>query len=209
MKNGLLFGVLLACLSAQAQSTNDAERLRISQQRAALETGFEREDTACYKKFLVTNCLNEVNIRRRDALADLRRQEISINDEERKARGAEQVQKTEDKASLENQQQEADQRAEAVKRSESRIANDQQKNADRVKAESSEKANAEAAAAKLKSSQGKEVGRTAKQGAAAEEVKKYNERLDKAKDRRERLARDKASQTKPPANPLPSPQQTN
>ena len=138
-------------------------------------------------------------------MADLRRQEISINDQERKARGAEQVQKTEDKASPEKQQQEADRRAEAMRDFEARMAREKQKNTDRLKLESNEKSNLETAVARAKGAQNKEAGRTVKQAAAAEELKKYNERLEKAKERQARIAKDKASQANPSANPLPAP----
>ncbi|MBC7647838.1 MAG: hypothetical protein H7197_01765 [Vitreoscilla sp.] len=205
MKKLMTFCVLIVGLSAHAQTTNDAERLRISTSRAELESGFSREDTACYKKFLVNNCLDEVKIRRRDALADLRRQETSINDQERKAKGAEQIQKTEDKASPEKQQEEADRRAEALRDFDARMAREKQKNADRLKLESNEKANLEAAGARSKGAQDKQAGRTAKQAAAAEELKKYNDKMEKAKDRQARIARDKASQTSAPVAPLPAP----
>jgi hypothetical protein len=207
MKNWTVFCLMTVCLSAfaQTQDNNDAERLRISTQRAALEADLSREDTACYKKFLVNNCLNAVRARRVDALADLRRQEILINDRERKARGAEQIQKTEDKASLEKQQQEADRRAEALKDFEARMASEKQKNAARLKVESGEKANLDAANARTKSAQDKQADRTAKQAAASAEAKKYDEKIEKAKDRQARVAREKASQTKAPADPLPLP----
>lgn len=200
---GLLSGLLLSSLTVLAQTSNDAERLRISNERAALEAGFSREDAACYQKFLVNNCLDEIKIRRRDAMADLRRQEISINDQERKARGAEQIQKTEDKASPEKQQQEADRRAEAIRDFADRTAREAEKNTARATAAANEKASLDATDARIKGAQAKDAGRTAKQAASAEEVKKYNERLQKAKDRQARIAREKASQTKTPANPLP------
>ncbi len=206
MKKLLLSGLLLASLSVLAQTSNDAERLRITNERAALEEGFGREDTACYQKFLVNNCLGEVKIRRRDALADLRRQEISINDQERKARAAEQIQKTEDKASPARQQEEADKRAQALRDFDARVERDRQKNVARLKLESSEKANLDAAGARLKAAQDKASGRTARQAAAAEELKKYNEKLEKSKDRQARVAREKASQTKEPSKPLLAPE---
>ena len=209
MKKWIVFYALMACLCANAQTNNDAkndtERLRISSERVVLEDGFKREDTACYKKFWVNNCLDEVKARRSDAMADLRRQEIAINDQERKANAAEQVQKTEDKASPEKQQQDADKRAEALKQNEERSARDKQKNADRVKAELNEKKNLEAATSRAKGSLDKAAGRNAKQAAAAEEVKKYNERLERAKDRQARMASDKAKQAKTPASSLPVP----
>ena len=200
----LFSSLMLPGMTTLAQISNDAERLRISTERAALEAGFIREDTACYQKFLVNHCLDEVKIRRREAMADLRRQENLINDQDRKAKGAEQIQKTEDKASPEKQQEEADKRAEAVRDFDARMARDRQKNADRLKLESDEKANLETAAARAKGAQNKETGRTAKQAAVAEELKKYNERLQKAKDRQARIAKDKASQANAPSNPLPA-----
>lgn len=193
---------------AQAQTTADAERLRIGTERAKLEASFTLEDTACYKKFLVNNCLGEVKIRRRETLADLRRQEISLDDQERKIKGAEQIQKTEDKASPEKQQQEADRRAEALKEYEARLEREKQKNADRATAQANEKANektnADASAGRAKSSQDKAGARAIRQAATTEEVKKYSERLEKAKERQARYARDQASQTKPASKPLPT-----
>jgi len=188
-----------------AQISNDAERLRISKERAVLEAGFNRENAACYQKFLVNNCLDEVKVRRHEAFTDLRRQEISIDDQERKAKGAEQLQKTEDKASLEKQQEEADRRAQAMRDSDARMERERQKNADRVKLESNEKSSLETAAAKAKDAQNKQAGRTAKQAAAAEEVKKYNERLEKAKERQARIAKNRTRQSSPSASPLPAP----
>ena len=209
MKKQLLL-ILMSSLSlfggvVFAQTSNDAERLRISKERAVLEAGFNRENAACYQKFLVNNCLDEVKVRRQEAFTDLRRQEISIDDQERKAKGAEQLQKTEDKASLEKQQAEADKRAQALRDSDARMEREQQKNADRLKLESNEKSNLETAAAKAKDAQNKQAGRTAKQAAAAEEVKKYNERLEKAKERQARIAKDRAGQSSPSASPLPAP----
>ncbi len=201
----LMSSLLLSGGIVVAQTFNDAERLRIAKERAELEAGFNREDAACYKKFLVNRCLDEVKIRRQDAFADLRRQEISIDSQERKARGADQLQSTEDKASPEKQQAEADRRAQAMRDSDARIEREQQKNADRLKMEANEKSNLETAAAKAKGAQNKQASRTGKQATTAEEVKKYNERLEKAKERQARIARDKASQPNPSAAPLPSP----
>lgn len=205
MKKWIVSTLLISCFGVQAQTSSDAERLRISAERSSLEAAFALEDTACYKRFLVNSCLDEVKARRRDALADLRRQEIVLNDEARKAKAAEQLQKTEDKSAPEKLQQEADKRAQAVKDFEDRMARDKQKAVDRETLQAGEKARSEAAAGRIKSNQGKEASRTTKQAAAAEELKKYNERQEQAKERQARYARDKASQTKAPANPLPAP----
>ena len=205
MKKWIVLGLLVTCFGVQAQTSTDAERLRISTERTKLDAAFALEDTACYKRFLVNNCLDEVKTRRRDALADLRRQEIVLNDEARKIKATEQLQKIEDKSAPEKLQQESDRRAQAVKDFDDRMARDKQKVADREVLQAGEQAKSDAAASRLKGNQEKQAGRTAKQGRAAEERRKYNERQEQAKERLARHARDKASQVKAPAKPLPLP----
>ena len=205
MKKAIAFGLVLASFAAQAQSNSDKERLRISTERARLEAAFTLEDAACYKRFLVNNCLDEVKVRRRDALANFRRQDIVLNDEARKAKAAEQIQKTEDKSAPEKLQQDTDKRAQAVKDFDDRMARDKQKIADRDALQAGEKSKSDAAAGRMKGNQDKEAGRTAKQALAAEELRKYNDRQEQARQRQARYAKDKASQAKAPAKPLPAP----
>ena len=246
-KTTLLFLLLTCCLLASAQPVagvatafgattqvvRDGERERINTERARLETGFTAEDIACYKKFLTNKCLAEVKVRRDAVMADFRRQEISLDQQERKEKGAEQIRKTEEKFSAEKQQEAADKRATALKENEARLEREkqkfadrasmqsneksntdaaakrlkdsQQKFADRASMQSNEKSNTDAAAKRLKDSQQKADRRKSKQAASAEEVRKFNERLKKAKERQSRYERDLANQTKPPANPLPKP----
>lgn len=185
--------------------TPDVERVRINAERTKLEAGFNLENVACYKKFLVNSCLGEIKLRHRDALADLRRQEIALSALDRKAKGAEQVKKTEEKSSPEKQQQDAEKRATALKDIQARIDRDKQKTADRADARLSEQTNKDALAKRIRSNQDKAVVRDNKQAAAAEEVKKFTERQDKAKERRAQHDRDQLNQTKT-AQPLPVPQ---
>lgn len=183
-----------------------AERTRIDAERARLTSGFAAEDAACYRKFMVNNCLDKVKLRREEALADLRRQEISLNAQERKAKGAEQIRKTEEKASPEMQQEAAEKRAAAIKDFASRMARDKQKIADRAALESNEKTNSEASSNRTKANQGKAVERSSKQAGSAAEVRKYNERVDKAKERQAQYDRDQATQNKPAVKSLPTPE---
>ena len=210
MKKWLVLILLMACFGVKAQmgsnSSNDAERLRISVDRSRLQAAFVLEESVCYKRFLVNDCLKELKVKRRDALADLRRQEIVLNDETRKAKAAVQLQKTEDKLSLEKLQQEADKRAQEVKDFEDRVERDKQKKANREALKAGEKGKSDAVASRIKSNQDKNAGRAAKQTAAAEGLKKYNKRLQQSEERRAKYAREKASQTKAPAQPLPAPQ---
>ena len=191
-------------LPAAQPMTPDAERLRINAQRTRLETGFGLESAACYQKFLVNRCLDGIKLRRRETLADLRRQEIALNALDRQAKAAGQIRKTEEKSSLENQQQDAEKRAVALADFQVRMNREEQKNAVRAQAQVNESANSQALAERIKSQQDKVMARSSKQTAAAEEVRKFNERQEKAKERQIQRDAKLLSQAKS-AQPLPTP----
>ena len=184
----------------------ETERARISAERVSLEAVFLTEDVACYKKFAVNNCLGKVNSRRREALADLRRQEISLNDEERRLKGAEQLRRTEEKSSPERQQEAASSRAKALEDAQSRLERDKNKQQERAAVPSKARANSDASAAKLRSSQQKAQARSDKQAAAAEEAKKFNDRQKESQARRAQHESERLKQVKPPAKSLPLPE---
>lgn len=189
-----------------AQTARDVQRGRIGAERMRLQSAIAADEAACHRKFLANNCLDKVRLGSREALAELRRQEIALNDQERKTRAAAQIQKTEAKSSPEKQQETAERKAAALKDFDARMAHEKEKSAGRETAQSNEKSNSDAAAGRARGNQEKAVGRTAKESAAAEEVKKFNERLEKAKDRQQRHDREQAAQTKAAAKPLPQPQ---
>jgi colicin import membrane protein len=205
---GLLCGLVLA---SQAQtpelsaSSTAVERQRIASERVRLEAGFSAEDAACYDKFLVNNCLDKVRVRRNEAMADLRRQEILLNDQDRRLKGAEQIRKTEEKSSPASQQEAANRRAEALSDFQGRAEREKQKSLDRADAAAGEKASGDAAAARLQENQNKATARSAKQAAAAEQTKKYQERQREAAERKARHDAEQLRQTKPPAASLPLP----
>jgi colicin import membrane protein len=193
---------------AAEPGNTETERARISAERARLEAGFLAEDVACYKKFAVNSCLGKVNARRREALADLRRQEISLNDEERRIKGAEQLRRTEEKSSPERQQEAASSRAKALEDAQSRQERDKNKQQERAAAPSKAKANSDASAAKIKSNQQKAQARSDKQAVAAEEAKKFNDRQKESQARRVQHESERIKQTKPPAKSLPLPEKS-
>jgi colicin import membrane protein len=73
-----------------------SELARIQSERKVVEGRAAIDEAGCYQRFAVNDCLHDVRAQRRAALQDLRRQEISINDAERKARGAAQAQRADD-----------------------------------------------------------------------------------------------------------------
>ena len=103
LASSLSFLLCLTLLApyARAQSESDteetftlrdqAERERIRQTRASQQALFMSQEAQCYARFAVNDCLIEIRARRRVILGDLRRQEISLNDVQRKRRGADQL----------------------------------------------------------------------------------------------------------------------
>ena len=84
-------------LAAQTEAERELElreaqqREWIAQTRAQYGAQFRAQEIACYQRFAVNDCLNESRRTEREVLADLRRQEILINDAQRKRRAAGQL----------------------------------------------------------------------------------------------------------------------
>jgi len=212
---GILFFLVLIAEAALAQSGElasrtsliDAQRQQISVERSRLEAGFAVEEAGCHQKFLVNACLDKVHTRRRQTMAELRRQEILLNDEERKIKGAEQIRKTEEKSSPESLSQDADQRAKALDAYQSRLVREKDKQQNRSAAEMNEKAARNANTEKILANQKKNLARIEKQAKAAEDAKKFNEREQEAQRRRAQHETEQLKRSKPPAKPLPLPDQ--
>jgi len=183
----------------------ELERARLQEQRDRAGAAYDKEEAACYRKFAVTDCLAEVRGRRREALADLRRQEISLNSVERKRKGADQLVRIEEKSSLQVLQAEADKRAEALDAHKERQERANQKASERLDATSNQanalRENQQAAEARAQASE----ARARKAASITEEQKKYNDKLIEARERR--ASRNKSAAEKPPATakPLPDP----
>ena len=196
----------VAQIAAAATANPDVERTRIADERARLEAGFLTEDAACYQRFFVNNCLDETNTRRRETLAALRTQEIQLNEQERKLRGAEQIRRIEEKASTENRQLEVDRRARAESSDQSRLTGQKEKQQSRTKAQAAEQANSEARTERLRANQQKKQARSDRQAAEAAETARYDARQKEAEARRAQNAREQLQRAKPAAKPLPLPQ---
>lgn len=96
---------LIFCGAANGQNTPqngpmkaEVELARIRSQQAEIEATYAADERGCYQKFAVYDCIGQARVTRREALADLRRQELAINAAEAKRRGAEQLSKTEERA---------------------------------------------------------------------------------------------------------------
>jgi colicin import membrane protein len=91
-----------------------AERDRITQERQRASAQHDTAKVNCYQKFQVNDCLSQARREHNAMQSDLKRQEISLNDLQRKRRGAEQLRKVEEKTSPERQEEIAQRRGKAL-----------------------------------------------------------------------------------------------
>lgn len=199
-----VLGLPLGSLS-QEDEGSAAQRARIAAERGQAEATYQAQEKECYRKFAVTDCLNAAKAERRQVLADLRRQEISLNDAERKRKAAEHLRSIEQRSSSEKQRQQANQGAKGLGEYREREALAARKAADKASADASRPARAAAQqeeVARRQAEAGADRSRRAEE--AAQNVKRRKERLAQAEERR--ASRDKrlAERTKPPADPLPT-----
>lgn len=200
------FALLLIVLSAFAQPTDtatgsksqplldiEAERSRIQAERAREEARYQTEEAACYAKFAVTDCIRHVRVHRREALDELRRQTLALNDAERKRKALEQIERIKEKSSAQRMEEEAARRLEAREA--------QQEREDRA----TQKA---AASMKTKSGlDGERAQKTVEQGRTAADVAKdqqqYNDKLKEAQEHRANWEKSNKEKSGTPKKTLP------
>jgi hypothetical protein len=205
----VLTPLLMACLAglahAQEGAADQVERDRISRERAAVHAAHEQAVAQCFQQFVVSDCRARADRVQRDALADLRRQEATLNDAERRRAGAAQMQRLEARQS-------AAREAEAANRRERALADQ----ADREQRASSKMQAREQAATSAQGRVADQVSREQSQAAAdrerearaarvGDERRRYEDRQADAQARREKRLKTPAPGAKPPAQPLPVP----
>lgn len=182
-------------LPADAQAPDEeAERARIATERGRIEAEFGQAQRACYRKFAVNDCLDEANGRRRDALAELRRQELTLDDARRKRNAAERI-------------RELDERRDARAR---------ERDEARAKAQADERERQERAASKAADAQRnqEQARKRAEQAARGpeerqqpdteENLRRHRERVNEAQEHKAKVQQ-RAAQEGPPAKSLPLP----
>lgn len=174
--------------NASARDASErAERARISLERKRVSAEHDAAKIDCYQKFRVNDCLSQARNTHNGQQADLKRQEISLSDLQRKRRGAEQLRKVEEKTSPERQEEIAQQRGKAL----AFDANRQQRQSERpneraapvAKATRGPKPKPEAKAARAPRAAGQ-----APQARSSNAAEKQARQKSKAVDRQERIA---------------------
>ena len=128
----------LAATSAEPQSFQ-TDRDRINGERRAADAQYDKVVALCEKRFLVTPCVNEAKAQRRTVKDDLQRQEVNVDDRERRARASDAVTRVAERNSA------AEQQTRAVK-SQRAVSDDAQRQA-RAKERAEQTAERERAAA--------------------------------------------------------------
>ena len=80
--------LLLGCGTAASAGSDAAERERIANERAVIETRYAEERLACQKNFVVTSCVDAARRREREELGRLRREEALLDEAQRRQRAA-------------------------------------------------------------------------------------------------------------------------
>jgi hypothetical protein len=207
MKSLLVLVVLGLPLASRSQEDpgEAAQRERIAAERSRAEAVFRTQEKACYRKFAVNDCLNAAKAQRRQVLADLRRQEISLNDARRKRKAAEHLQSIDQRSSADRQRQQAQERARALGAQRDREALADRKAADRAAADASRPARAAAQQEEVARKQAEAAAdRSRRAKEAAQNVKRRNERLAEARERKSSRDKRLAERRKPLADPLPA-----
>ncbi len=207
-----LFFWLAAASLAQAALAQDvdtaaaAERARIAAERSQVEARFRTDEKYCYGIFAVNDCLSAARARRREAMSDLRRQEISLNDADRKRKGAERQRAIEERPAPEDRPPKAEQAAKGTADHRAPGARAAQKAADHAQAETSNAASARERQrqAQLKASE-KNAERIRRAEEAAQNAKRQKEQQAEAEAHRASVKKRLAERKKPPAHPLPAP----
>ncbi|MBC7681624.1 MAG: hypothetical protein H7172_04765 [Ferruginibacter sp.] len=188
-----------------------AEHARITSERQQIEKRFADEEAGCFQKFAVNDCRDASRARRRVEIADLRRQEISLNDAERKRKGAEQLQRMEQSAAAKDEPPvavgTATPRGTAAAPARTHAPAEPRKPYDAdaaAKAQATRKATAENKARNYQEDQAKRARRVAA-AAAANEPARYAKKQQEAAAHKAETADRNAARTKAKSAPLPEP----
>lgn len=207
--NKLLVVFALLGLSGAATAQDEprvaAERARIKAERASAETSFHAEERACYGKFAVNDCVNAAKARRRAVVTPLQRQEIALNDAERRRKAAERSREGEERAAAERRREES-QRAKAQAGQKEREADAAEKAAARATDQvvgPGKRALRQEEVKKRKAEQSAERSRKADQ--ATQNRERHERRVAEAEDRKAKLEKRVAARKKPAASALPVP----
>lgn len=188
-----------------SSSSLEREKARIQAERSDAQTRFAAEEKACYQKFAVNDCLADVRSHRRTVLADLKRQEVTINDTERKRKAAEQIQRLEERSIKSAEENRAAKQQGAALSQQEREKRAGEKASTRSAAQAAESTNRQSFDARQQSAAQKQADRAAKTAQVPEAQKRFDAKQADAEERRKKREEQRKTPAKPRAQPLPVP----
>jgi colicin import membrane protein len=213
-----LIALLLAFAAAvpvvHAQDAEITERARIKSEREAAEARFKEQQRACRATFAVTDCIEKAQRERNATIAELRRQERVLSDEDRRRRAAERQKDLDERTSPEARVRAEEKRKEAVKEQQDREERAAEKARKRQEDEARRAGRGPRQAREASGPPGPQGRPRAEHqpqqhGPSPEEAARnratYEERLKEAETRRARLRERVAKQKKAAASDLPVP----
>ena len=180
---GLLSSALAQPAVDAGQLERNSERTRITAERQKIESAYIAEQAICFRKFFANACLEKLLPPRSAALADLRRQEILINELERKISAADQLLKNEQRLLLQREKQ-TEQAIKVQQEADNLIERTKLKEISQRNAAEQAAANKADRDAKQDSSQSQAVELEAKRAQAAANVEALRKRQAQAAQRR-------------------------
>ena len=196
----------LAGSQASAQAALEApsgqgERARIAAQRQLELARYAQQEKDCAARFLVNDCLAAVKSQRREALAELRRREISLDEAERSRKAAQQAELAREKSEPPSSGLSApkDPSAERLQR------RSKEKEQAQAQSEVAAQQRAQQQAQKLENRAASDAARAAQADVAAKNARAYQEKRAAAQKHKADLLLRQQGQTKAPAKPLPDP----
>lgn len=195
---------MLVCFAWNAQAQLSApiseaqaqvEQMRINKQREGLETQYGSQEADCYKRFAVNDCLREVRAGKRVSTEALRRQEIMLNEAQRKTRDLERVKQAQEKTSPAALKQAEDSREAAQIQHKERLDRAQQKKIDAAQKKMQERA---------ETNQRPGVEGSPAKGVSAQAQQAFEEKQRSAQERKAQRDKSLAEKSSKPVSPLPS-----
>ncbi|XAH25724.1 hypothetical protein AAFF27_11245 [Xylophilus sp. GW821-FHT01B05] len=198
-------------VSSSAEADVAQAKLRsIEEARGQLQARQLTEQTACYQKFAVNDCVSSVKEHYRVPLRELRQQELGVRDGERARKERERQVRLEEQRQQDLRNKEsAAQRAQGSASPEQRQADADRQRQERDAAAPGQAERARAERAQQQRSQADAAASRAQRAAdAPEQRRRFDENQRAAEARRQSLQRrlqEQKDSGKPPAQPLPIP----
>ncbi|MDQ6638830.1 MAG: hypothetical protein M3Z15_04095, partial [Pseudomonadota bacterium] len=90
LRHGLFLALTFAvAFPGGAAGSDDAERNRIAEEKAAIESRYAARERECRERFVVTSCVDDAKRERRHGLDALRDRQLQLDEARRRERTAE------------------------------------------------------------------------------------------------------------------------